>query len=214
MVNNIFTDKDRIFYINIDNEVYQCKFNNVILEVNTIPSRNVTDDTIVKINGGIVYINLNIAGIANNVSWSKKGNMDGFNPLKIYNTADDCINGYSPIFKGRDQYSPLSLSSPIITDIEKDFCPKRAFWKKRPINGDENHFTLKLYAYKWNGFDADEVILRSPCDIPLGGYKNSYQYPLYNLVTNKWLMDLDEYGKLFPTYEECVNNNHIKIHRF
>ena len=211
MVNNIFTDKEKIFYANIDNEVYQCKFNNVTISVGYISSLDITEDCVTNIDGQIVYMELNIASVGNNVYWAKNGNQSLFCPLKIYRSAEDCINGKNPIFKGTKQ---LFLESPIVVDIDKDFTPKRAFWKKIYRGNDETFYDLELYAYKWNGLKAKEEPFCSSSNVFDGKYINHRKNPLYNLVTRKWIADTEYYTNSYPTYEECVNNNHIKVHTF
>lgn len=205
MENNIF-NSENVFYINLNNEVFECKFKGMYMPIIALTEEDFADPATVELAFSIKYIQLLVCGEKGLLKWN--GQYNNFNPLKIYRSVDDCINDVNPLFNVSKK-GQLFLSTLIMADLDTELTPKDAFWKyEKSVDGNNQRY--RLHTYIWNGMSAEEHEFRGA----LLNIVNGNGYPLYDIVSQQWVVDKEYDGKCYKTYDECVNSNHVKVHRF
>lgn len=205
MENNIF-NSENVFYVNINNEVFECKFKNMYMPIISLTDEDFADPAIVELSFPIKYIQLLVCGGIGLLEWNEEYHK--FNPLNIYRSVDDCINNVNPLFK-KSKNGRLFLSTLIMADLETELTPKDAFWKaEKSVDGNNQRY--KLHTYIWNGMSAEERKFRGA----LLSIINGNGEPLFDIVSQQWVVDKEYIEKGYKTYDDCVNSNHVKVHRF
>lgn len=205
MENNIF-NSENVFYININNDVFECKFKGMYMPIISLTDKDFADPAIVELSFPIKYIQLLVCGGKGFLEWNEEYNK--FYPLNIYRSVDDCINDTNPLFR-MSKNNHLFLSTLIMADLEAELTPKDAFWKaEKSVDGNNQRY--KLHTYIWNGMSAEERKFRGA----LLSIVNGNGEPLFDIVSQQWVVDKKYVGKCYKTYDDCVNSNHVKVHRF
>lgn len=212
MINNIFSSAaNNIFYIKINGEVYEMKFENIVM-----PMASIKPDEFgleVLNNREISTIRVNIASLGSKL-WHTYGCNTGLPVTRIYKTLDDCVNGVNPIFKfHRFSLTFTNAIEPIIANAE-ELLMDGAYWSKETNIYGHNYLLMRTY--HWNGTEVISKRVFSPNTEETKSlvFDNSYENIHYDLVTKKHIVDSEYQKTCYATYEECVNDNFVKVHRF
>lgn len=204
--NNIF-GSDNVFYISIENEVYQMKFRHVVVPM--VDNVFDEDDELCFDRKEIRAIEIEVASLGV-FKWYHRMYEPPFNPTDIYRNVEDCINKRNPIFVatcGELRFSSYLCSSFFV--VKEDFAPKNSFLVLgRDFYGKE---VYKIKTYKWDGLKAKEVIVTTPNHFN-DLVNDPYEHVCFDLSTEEWLISDDE--KMYSSYDECVSDNYIKVHTF
>ena len=212
MVNNIFNKaENNIFFIKIKGEVYEMKFENIVLPMGGVSLNCLGKVTLTK--KPIVTIRVNIASLGEKL-WYHYEYGSELPITQIYDTLEDCINGINPIFKwngGKIVFT--DVIEPIIASTD-EVLMDGAYWEvTKNFYGRE---VLIMRTYHWNGTEAISKRVYAPNTDETKNlvFYNSDETLHYDLVNEKHIVDSEYQKKCYSTYEECVNDNFVKIHRF
>lgn len=213
--NNPFArDKNSIFYTKIGTDVYQVKFEHIIYSIGNyaFKSRSEPIDFCKNLISSTV---INVAGIGENCYDSYYGSIYGNQPIanlgKIYNSVEDCIDEYDPVFKHLStpggSYT-LNFEYDLVSTPE-DITPYYAFLEE--IQDSKRY---RYMTYFWDG----TKVQKECCSTPSKSFKKIVSEDIegfyFDLVDECWLVD-DKYCKThYSTYEECNNSNTVKVHTF
>ena len=213
MTNNIFNKaENKIFYIKIDGEVYEMKFENIVLPMHGVLLNNLGKVTMSD--KAVVTIRVNIASLGEKL-WYRHQFESELPITQIYETLDDCIKGVHPIFK-YGNYGCIKFTSviaPIIATTD-EVLMDGAYWRLSKNFYEEEVLTMRTY--HWNGIEAISKRVYAPNTEETKDlvFHNSDEFLHYDLVNEKHIVDSEYQKKCYATYEECVNDNVVKIHRF
>ena len=227
MKNNIFSKKaNNTFFVNIKNEIYECRFNKLFVqfEKNIIPTidlkerrsyknKHLTIDLNKKFETNLQtarYAELEVADNDSPITWNYYNCQYGFDILKIYKTADDCLNYKDALFfmsKYSDYYTYeklYQLQNPI------EMCAKEMSVSFAELEAD-----FCFSSYYADGFvQRSKYIKTAPIIDEIRMYNEKDEsLTLYDLVGEHWLLN-DEGGKLYKAKEDCAKENPLIIHRF
>lgn len=213
MVNNIFNKaENNIFFIKIKGEVYEMKFENLIVPMGGV-SLNCRSMAILT-DKSPVTARVNIASLGEKL-WHKYQYCSEIPITQIYNTLEDCINGTTPIFKwgGNGCLVFTDVIAPIIADTD-EVLMNGAYWDV--TNNFLGRDDLIMRTYIRNGTEAISKRVYAPNTDETKNlvFHNSDEIIHYDLVNEKHIVDSKYQKKCYATYEECVNDNFVKVHRF
>lgn len=212
MTNNIFNKEfDNIFYIKIKGEVYEMKFENLVIQMNTIRGEygttNITEQS-------IVTIRVMIASLGSGL-WYSTEYGHTLPVRQIYNTLEDCVKDENPLFD-YGKYGNLNFQKAVgnmIVDID-DVTPKCGYWKESHTFRGEPIY--QLHTYRWNGTEVVDEIMKSPNTEETKDlvFHNSYETVHYDLVTESFVIDSEFAKTHYASREECAKGNIVIVHRF
>lgn len=160
----------------------------------------------------IKHIVLEIAGGIGECVWTSSSYAKSkFNPLRIYNTIEDCINNVNPLF----QWKPFDRGELIFTEeceyFIEDIMPDNVTWE---FTGHDIYGQIKYspLTYRWNGIESEQE--RVKVKDKHFGYNTPNYDMLFDLLRGKFLFDLDYLDDVYATAEECKAHNHIKVFTF
>ena len=207
---NIF-NTEKIFYTMIDKEVYAVRILDMYIPLNDVLA--IASNTI-SLGKQIHSVKLSIAGkdgikVFNHSDSGTKEHKDMVGLLcNTYKTIDDCVYQCNPVFKYNIALNRLSLTESILCLME-DICPSRAKWE---MNYDN---TFSLVCWHWDGIKPVKDYFHSPSNDKYA-YGNRKRVPLYNIVKDSWLVNVEDYKNSYPTFDSCLSDkrNVIKVHLF
>lgn len=214
MIGNIFNKKDNnIFYIKMWGDVYEMKFVNIVIPMGSVAPTKLGN--VVVSDNQIVTLRIQMATKCGERFWYKGQMGLDFNITKIYKTLEDCIDGVNPIFKW-DNNRRLKFTnaiSPIVSDT-KEMLMDGAYWKESKDFYGNN---IKIaYTYHWDGTKviSKRVYAPNTAETKEFVYLNFDQILHYDLVNEQHIVDSEYKKTCYATYEGCVNDNFVKVHRF
>ena len=212
MIGNIFNKKDNnIFYIKMWGDVYEVKFVNIVIPMGVVKPTKLGN--VVLTDKGIVTLRVNIASLGERL-WFQDCLGQDFPVTEIYKTLEDCINGVNPIFHWKNGDVVFTdVTEPIIATTD-EVLMDGAYWEEtKNFYGRE---VLIMRTYHWNGTEAISKRVYAPNTDETKNlvFYNSDEALHYDLVNEKHIVDSEYQKKCYSTYEECVNDNFVKIHRF
>lgn len=216
MTNNIFNKaENNTFFIKINNEVYEMRFENIILDMANISLVSKDVHVVDITNKGILAMRMSIASIGE-VVWNRLNFNDEIVPVAIYKSVEDCIHGEDPIFKWGEGVRNLICTDAIESiyassdEVLLDGC----FWKGR---SNPLRKWLSMSTWKWDGINAVNSYVKTKATsetLELGFSSKYIDGLLYDLVNEDFIMDENEKSTLYASKEECINSNFVKVHRF
>lgn len=214
MIGNIFNKKDNnIFYIKMWGDVYEMKFVNIVIPMGSVAPTKLGN--VVVSDNQIVTLRIQMATKCGERFWYKGQMGLDFNITNIYKTLEDCIDGVNPIFKwdNNRQLKFTNAISPIVSDT-KEMLMDGAYWKEsKDFYGND----IKIaYTYHWDGTKviSKRVYTPNTAETKELVYLNFDQILHYDLVNEQHIVDSEYKKTCYATYEECVNDNFVKVHRF
>lgn len=213
MTNNIFyKGLDNIFYIKIDGEIYEMKFDNLIIPMWSISANDYGMINMAEQN--IATIRVKIASLGSGL-WYKNQYGSELPIRYMYKTLEDCIKGVNPLFD-HGNYGNLYFQK-VVGQIKANMCdikPKYGYWEtKESLYGETIY---QLYTFRWNGVEPVTERMKSPKTIETKDllFCNDGETLYYDLVTETFVVG-SEYEKThYASREECVKDNHVIVHRF
>lgn len=214
MIGNIFNKKDNnIFYVKMWGDVYEMKFVNVVIPMSIVKSTKLGS---VVLNGkGIVTLRVDIASLGERL-WYQDCLGQDFPVTGIYKTLEDCINGVNPLFRWDKHKRFLTFTdaiSPIVSDT-KEMLMDGAYWKEtKDFYGND---IKQMWTYHWDGTKVISKRIYAPNTEETKElvFINTKEVIHYDLVNERHIVDSEYQKKCYATYEECVNDNFVKVHRF
>lgn len=223
--------QDKIFYCNINNEIYQVKVEKCFVR------STIYEYYPFKQYGRLpmVALQIKIASIGTflwkaNYGWCKidgyKQTWCGNNPIirldRLFTSIEDAISNAKQSAKATQTKKPFSngflhlhelgICYLEAMDVMRRTMPQAFLWRERV--DAIGMCSLELKAYKWNGVEA---VLASPKSASVDHYwtANSYGYLMIDLVDEVAYPSEDEnLNAYYETEEECADNNHVKVHTF
>ena len=214
MIGNIFNKKDNnIFYIKMWGDVYEMKFVNIVIPMGVVKPTKLGN--VVLTDKGIVTLRVNIASLGERL-WFQDCLGQDFPVTGIYKTLEDCINGVNPLFKWNKYKRFLKFTdaiSPIVSDT-KEMLMDGAYWKE-----DKDLYGIiikQMWTYQWDGTKVISKRIYAPNTAETNGlvFINTKEVIHYDLVNEQHIVDSEYKKTCYATYEECVNDNFVKVHRF
>lgn len=201
------------YYRHSNNEIYEMKFNKVIVGLNG-RERDVKNN---KFN--VLYVEVEVAGLGT-MTWAKYGYKNTLSVVNIYDTIEKAIRGnnintlnYDKIRKGvraEDFFKVVWDNAWDCSFFDVDFIiPNHIF-----ENVQNNLFgqrTIYYHTWVWDGFNAVEKGCIGVEKLK-NGVPNTNKELLYDLINKECIYNKEIIG--YPTREECVRANSVKIHRF
>lgn len=163
-------------------------------------------------NIGINCIIAEIAPLGEERVWKKWGNdsKKSFNPYHIHRTIKDCVDNVNPVFiRHRNEHLWLTQAYAVSLD---EITPDQFVWENTGTPNIYGLLVWRLKTWTWNGYRACKDNVYTVHNRM--GYHNSYNYPLYDLLEDKFLFDEDLLEHAYSTEEECVKYNSIAVHLF
>lgn len=206
---------DKIFYYrHKDNEIYEMKFKKVLIELGGL-IRHINDKKF-----SVLYVEVEVAGLGT-LTWAKYGYNNLLSVTNIYDTIEKAIRGHNVNTLGYKEKVEMGLREEDLFKVnwhsvwdcsvfDVDFnIPNHIFEvEKKNVFGQP---TIYYHTWVWDGFNAVEkgslgYVAPQKC-VP-----NSYKALMYDLISKECIYDTKIVG--YPTREECVRANSVKIHRF
>lgn len=164
-------------------------------------------------NIGIDYIAIEIAPLGEERVWKRWGNNPekSFNPARIHRTIKDCVDNVNPVLiRNRDaKVWPTQAYVIPLNEITPD---KKFMWENTGELNIYSNFEWVLRTWTWNGYRADKQRVYTVHNRM--GFNDSYNYPLFDLLEDKFLFDEDLLEHAYSTEEECEKYNSIAVHLF
>ena len=164
-------------------------------------------------NIGIDYIAIEIAPLGEERVWKRWGNNPekSFNPARIHRTIKDCVDNVNPVLiRHRDaKVWPTQAYVIPLNEITPD---KKFMWENTGELNIYGNFEWVLRTWTWNGYRADKQRVYTVHNRM--GFYDSYNYPLFDLLEDKFLFDEDLLEHAYSTEEECEKYNSIAVHLF
>ena len=164
-------------------------------------------------NIGINYIEIELAPLGEKRVWKRWGNNPekSFNPARIHRTIKDCIDNVNPVLiRHRDaKVWPTQAYVIPLNEITPD---KKFMWENTGELNIYGNFEWVLRTWTWNGYRADKQRVYTVHNRM--GFYDSYNYPLFDLLEDKFLFDEDLLEHAYSTEEECEKYNSIAVHLF
>lgn len=159
----------------------------------------------------INYIAIEIAPLGEERVWKRWGNNPekSFNPTRIHRTIKDCVDNVNPVLT-RYNYKVWPTQAYAIPLNE--VTPDKFMWENTGELNIYSNFEWVLRTWTWNGYRADKQRVYTAHNRM--GYANAYNYPLFDLLEDKFLFDEDLLEHAYSTEEECVKYNSIAVHLF
>lgn len=202
MKNNIFSKENgNIFYTPINGEIYQLRFISLSVRL-THTTGNMVYFNDRPINTAIVEIAS--LGIRH---WNNNSLTDNFDLKKVYMSVDDAVAANNPLFGYKlDHGTSVTDIVPPIEICKRDCLPPCGFW----FSEDMVNWYIKTY--QWNGLAAQMRNMRT--DDKEKVMSNGSYLLHYDLVSENFILDSEYLKTCYASYEECVDANAIKVHRF
>ena len=213
MDNNIFNKaENKIFFIKINDEVYEMKFENIVIPMGRVMFNE--HGRIILTDKPIVTIRVNIALLGEKLWHAYKSDSE-LPTTHIYATIEDCTNGTNPLFKwdGYERLEFTSVIEPIFATTE-EMLMENAYWER--VKDSNENYILEMCTYHWDGTKpiSKRVYAPNTNETEKLVFYNYNEIPHYDLVNEKHIVDSKYKKTCYATYEECANDNVVKIHHF
>lgn len=201
MKNNIFSKENgKLFYTPINGEIYQVRFTSL-----SIPLKYADGNVIYLNDYAITTAIVEIASLGKH-QWSAIDN-NSFDLMKIYLSVEDAVAATNPVFRYERGHGAHVTDIVPPMEIKKCDCiPPRGFW----FSEDMVHW--KIQTYQWTGLSVQMRDMRTD-DKERAKFNGNYVLH-YDLVSESFILDSEYLKTCYASYEECVNANAIKVHRF